>query len=621
MAGKDFKIFKSNRLRLSQMRSDVMNYIRGIYNSAGEEFTMASPFAQLLNVVSSLGRMILFYIENSITELNIKTAFHERSVKGLITLTGHMPSSGIAARGALRMSYRPESEYAGETVTLNNYTKIKNTETGLTYIAVFNTPTISLTAGIDDSNIEIPIIQGTLRYQQATATGYAMQSYNFASKTGETIDNFFRNVYVNGVQWRAVDSLMDMGYNENACIIRQSLDSGIDVFFGTGTNGRVPDEGASIVFEYLTTRGVYGNIQESDSNSWEFEDTGLDSAGNPVDLNDIYILDFDGDIIFGTESENIQVSRRLAPHMSRSFVLANATNYKYFLSKLGIFSVIDAFTGFSTYEDQKIETEYANAKAQYQSLKEQYTAQVNMTGKSSADASALYQQLLDSKSYLDSVQVKYNDSMLDDNIVYLYLVPDINKRIGESENYFTCSEDAFRLTENEKEGILNLIEDSGQKIMTVENRIIDPVFVRFAINIFIQMWNNYDFASVKNSIITAVSDYLITNTRRDRIPVSDLVRIIEGVAGVDSVSLFFDADSANSAYYNDGTCGIDEYGDIVLTRHITDKLGNTVDINDLLPLFRGTFTSVNGVEYSDNLDSLSSTINITLRGRSDANMQ
>ena len=307
--------------------------------------------------------------------------------------------------------------------------------------------------------------------------------------------------------------------------------------------------------------------------------------------------------------------------MSRSFVLANATNYKYFLSKLGIFSVIDAFTGFSTYEDQKIETEYANAKAQYQSIKEQYTAQVNMTGKSSADASSLYQQLLDSKSYLDSVQVKYNDSMLDDNIVYLYLVPDINKRIGESENYFTCSEDAFRLTENEKEGILNLIEDSGQKIMTVENRIIDPVFVRFAINIFIQMWNNYDFASVKNSIITAVSDYLITNTRRDRIPVSDLVRIIEGIAGVDSVSLFFDADSGNSVYYNDGTCGIDEYGDIVLTRHITDKLGNTVDVNDLLPLFRGTFTSVNGVEYSDNIDSLSSTINITLRGRSDANMQ
>ena len=621
MPGKDFKIFKSNRIRLEQLRSDVLDYIKRIYNTEGEEFTMSSPFGQIVNVVINLGRMILFYIENTITELNIRTAFHERSIKGLATLTGHVPSSGIAARGALRMTYKLNSDYSGTTLTIKNYTRVLNTSNGLSYIVVLPNSSMNLTVGAHDSDIVLPIIQGTLKYQQATGTGYAMQSFNFANKSAEYIDNFFRNIYVNGEQWTRVDSFLDMGFEQKAYVMKTSIDGGIDVFFGTGVNGKIPETGSSIVFEYLATRGPYGNIQETEESYWQFQDSATDSNGEYVDLNEIYVLDFDGDVIFGTDPEGLEVTRRIAPHTSRSFVLANASNYKYFLSKLGIFSVIDAFTGFNTIDDQKIEAEYATAKANYQSLKESYNSQVNLTGKSSADASALYQQMTEAKAYLDAIQTKYNDSMMDDNVVYLYLVPDITKRIGESENYFTCSEDAFLLTQNEKDGIMNLIEDSGQRIMTVENRILDPLFVRFAVNIFIQIWNNYDFNSVKSSIITAVSDYLISNSRRDRIPASDLIRVVEGVSGVDSVTLFFDADKNNSIYYGEGNYGIDEYGDIILSRQVVDKLGNTIQINDLLPLFRGPFTSDEGVEYSDDLDALTSTINITLRGRSDSNIQ
>ena len=126
------------------------------------------------------------------------------------------------------------------------------------------------------------------------------------------------------------------------------------------------------MFEYLATRGPYGNIQETEESYWQFQDSATDSNGEYVDLNEIYVLDFDGDVIFGTDPEGLEVTRRIAPHTSRSFVLANASNYKYFLSKLGIFSVIDAFTGFNTIDDQKIEAEYATAKANYQSLKESY---------------------------------------------------------------------------------------------------------------------------------------------------------------------------------------------------------------------------------------------------------
>ncbi len=613
----DFKIFSANRIKYNELHQDAFNYIQNVYKTNGQEFTMASPFAQIINVVLHLGRMILFYIENMITELNIETAFHDRSIRGLATLTGHTPSSGIAARGSLYMSYNLSSKYVGETVVYKNYSKIKNISNGLTYLAVLPNNDLRLTVGTYDSKIEIPVIQGQLKYQQATATGELLQSFNFANKSDGVVDNFFMNVYVNNERWAKVESLLDMGYNQKCCMIKPSVNGGIDVFFGTGINGAIPEEGNTILFEYLISSGPNGNIYEnSEDNYWEFDDCGYLSDGESINMNEIYNLTSASEILFGADKESIAITKSIAPYTSRSFVLANATNYKYFLTKLNMFSIIDAFSGFNTVEDEKIEKEYTDAKNEYNSLKEEYLAQINLTGRESEQAVNVYERLEVAKNKVDSLKVKYDDSKLDDNIIYLYLVPDIRKRINIGENYFTCGIDRFKLTDDEKLGILNLIEDSGQKILTVDNKILDPIFVKFAINIFIQMWSNYNFNNVKTSIISAVSEYLITNKRRDRIPVSDLVKLVENVPGVDSVSIFFDADVKNEQYYEKGNYGIDEYGDIVLLRSITDSLGNKIQINDLLPLFRGNFTSPNGVDYSDDINSLTGVINVTLRGKS-----
>ena len=212
---------------------------------------------------------------------------------------------------------------------------------------------------------------------------------------------------------------------------------------------------------------------------------------------------------------------------------------------MNLFSIIDVFSGFKTKEDIKIEEEYTTKKIEYNNKKQLYHDQVSLTGISSKEAQDILNELNNLKLEVDALRIKYDESKLDDNVIYLYLIPDITKRLGVGENYFTCSEDRFKLTEDEKSNIIGLIDNSGQKIITVDNQIIDPVYVKFAMNIFIQMWSNYDFNSVKSSIVSSVSDYLISNVRRDRIPVSDIIRIVESVDGVDSVSVFFDADKNN----------------------------------------------------------------------------
>lgn len=616
MAKLNWKIFSANRIGLSQLYEDAMSYIKKVYDANGQEFSVASPFAQIVNVIVNLGRMILFYIETSINELNIETAYQSRSIKGLSELTGHVPSRGVSARGSLYMTYNMESGYQGETIYIKNYTKIKNTANGLTYLAVFPTNTLQLTVGAYDSKIEIPIIQGEIKYQQGTGTGEALQSFNFANKSDNVIDEFFLNVYVNGTRWESVKSIFDMTYEQEACVVRSSVNGGIDVFFGTGNNGKIPPVGSTILCEYIVSSGSSGNVSNAFAgNYWEFSDGGTDQNGDYVDLNEMYVLSSASDIIFGTDGESIEMTRQLAPHASRSFVLANPINYKTFLSKLNMFSVIDAFSGFRTTEDAKIEEQYNTAISEYQTLKTKYAAQVEYTGKDSDAAVSLSNELSAKRSEVDALKVRYDESKMDDNMIYLYLIPDLSKRLLENENYFTCPESRFRLTDTEKEGILNLIDDSGQRIVTVDNKIIDPVYVRFAMNIFVQIYNNYDFNSIKSQIIDALSDYIINLSRRDRVPISDIIKVVESVEGVDSVTAYFDADVNNQNYFGEGIYGLDEYGDIVLSRGLVDNLGNLLEINDVQPLFRGGFTSINGAYYEDSLDGIMGPVNITLRGK------
>ena len=209
---------------------------------------------------------------------------------------------------------------------------------------------------------------------------------------------------------------------------------------------------------------------------------------------------------------------------------------------------------------------------------------------------------------MNSAQDKVEDTDMPDNTVYLMLIPDIKKRLTTSVNYFTCNESLFTLTSDEQYNILQLIENSGQKIITMENRILEPKLPRFAINADVKIWEGHNIQSIYSDCLDRLSQYLINNTRKDIIPVSDITSLFEAVEGVDSVRVWFDADVENSEIYQqEKFYGIDELGDVVLTRSYTNANGMTRRVRDILPLFRGGFTSPEGVEYSDtqSLDYLS----------------
>ena len=373
-----------------------------------------------------------------------------------------------------------------------------------------------------------------------------MQSYNISSRGTSSIENFEVAIRVNGEEWKKYDSLYDIPRNAKGYLVKSSLISGIDIFFGTVDFGFPPPEGAIIEVDYLESTGAFGNILVEDSAKviFRFDSDGTDLFGRTITLQDFLQVTCTIAPQLGANQEPIDLTRLIAPKTSRSFVLANPTNYITFFEKFGQFSIIEAFT---TFDDQ----------------------------------------------YID-----------DDNIIYLILVPDIQLTLKSNETYFDIPLSRFKLTGPQRDRIYQLLDESGQKIVTTVAKILDPVIIKYVVNIAITIFEGNDPDTIKTEIANVLSDYFLNIRRRDKIPRSDLVAAIEGIEGIDSVSLYFvgqQNEAAKAENSNAPEIGFDEFGDIVIGK-------------DEIVVISGGWSDRNGVyyDYGASMQTLSS-VNVDVR--------
>jgi hypothetical protein len=547
------EIFKVNRIAFEQLYADVKTYLTDAYQQVGDVFTPASAYGQILSVVLDMGKLIFYYIEDSITELNIFTASREVSIKSLARIAGHNPTRAISANGTAILSYSGEQiDMYGNTVIIPNYTRMVNDGTGLPYLIILNSEETRLEL-VAKKSIEVKVVQGEVESQQLTGTGLAMQSYSINAKRGYQIDNNFINVYVNNEKWKVYDSIYDIPYDAKGVVVKTGINGGIDIYFGNTYFGHMPDLGFTIRVEYLTNAGNAGNIFNNANPKFSFTDDGYDLAGDTVDLNQALKIRIGLPINFGADSEPVFLTRVLAPKTSRAYVLANADNYVYFLERFNMFSVIDAFSSFN------------------------------------------------------------DNDLTDDNVVYLFLIPDVNKRKPSNADYFNIPLNLFLLSEEEKTKIYNLIEESGQKILTTVVKIVDPIVKKYVVNISIRSFQGYSKDVIRQTVISKCSDYFLKNRRRDKIPKSDLVSIIESVAGVDSVNVWFVSEENEVFKADPGNAqlpskGLDEYGDVLIGR-------------GEYALVRGGWKDRTGFEYYDSTDaSKPSSINVVFGTDSEMNL-
>ena len=485
----EFKFLNTSRIKANEMISDTRTYIARLYGRTSELFTTASPFSQILDVLSEITKLIFFYIEDSTVEQNILTAQNPESIYGLSRLAGHDAFRGASAYGEIkiRLNTSASTDIAGDALNISKNSTIKCSSNGLEYILKTNADKFRIEKS-NSNYIYIPVIQGKVENQTVTATGEKLQSFNIIIK-GIT-DHHSVRVSVNSELWTKYDSLYDMKVGTKGYLVKTGINGGLDVYFGNGSFGSIPQEGASIDIEYIVTDGSGGNLTGSKDLTFKFVTEGFDSLGEEHDLNQLLESSFTVTPKMGADPEDIALTKLIAPLQSHSFILATPNSYEHFLSRYGMFSYLDAY---NTTED----------------------------------------------GYLD-----------DDNVIYLFMLPDTKKKLTKNKDYFNLGLDEFFFSSDEKNGILNLLEKSGQQMVTTEVKIVEPKVQKFRMDVKVRYFEGYNKKTLYSEIRSKISEYLISITRRDRLPKSDIIAILESIEGIDSVNVKFTSQVEEDARRN-----------------------------------------------------------------------
>ncbi|MDD8054629.1 MAG: hypothetical protein PHV15_01965 [Thomasclavelia ramosa] len=475
------KYFSLKRIQLNKVFTDTYNYLKETYGQSDLLFSEASPWGQIVSVIIRLFGMLIYYIEDSTSELNIRTAYRPSSIQGLASLSGHQITRARCSSGILNLTYNgKELEDSPSKIYIPNYTKLKNQVNSYPYTAIFSTDELIIDLNeATTRSYDIKIFQGSFETQTFTGTGEALQTFEVTVPDGTWIDNDLVNVYVNGQKFEKVVSLYDMTYNANNVIIRTGITSGIDIIFGNENFGAIPTSGSEITVKYLVTDGEFGNLEKTDVNYFNFEDSAYDNYDNEIDLNSVFNISMKTPIILGSSPESISLTKEIAPLNSRSLVLGQTSNYEVFFKKMNIFSNINVYTKYDKFDP-----------------------------------------------YVD-------------NIVYMFLIPDIEKRMGKTIDYFGIDKEMFKLTSHEKYDIYRLIEDSGTRIFGSVPYFVDPTFENYAINLSVKKWSDYDTLNIRENINTVLANYFLKFSRLDYIPKSDIIPLILNIEGIDSVHCDF----------------------------------------------------------------------------------
>ena len=562
------RLFTSLKIRIGDILGETIGFLQETFKQSKTIFTAASPFGQLLIVFENLSQLIFYYIEDSITELNIYEASRASSIYSLASLAGHNPSRAIGATAQIRIKPKTGITFENNIIVLNDLLKLRCTNNGLQY--VLELPQDELRLDLTDSQtlIVLGIRQGEVQSQTFTAKGIAFESYQMGLENNYYVDNFKVNVYVNGEIWTKYESLLDIPRGDKGFIIKTGITNGLDLYFGNGSFGKIPTLGSTIVVEYLSSEGAGGNIKIDDARqiNFTFDETGFSIVGDEIDLNSVLEITVISPPSFGVDPEELELTRLIAPKASKNFALINVDNYEVLLHKLQMFSTIRVFLAPPPAPTSN--TIPATIAA----------AGLVVTGPITGVA---LPTTASGGINTSSITAAFGGSSLK-RMINLFLIPDVSQLFANGSDYFKLNTDKFKLTNYQKNQLLNFIERSGTKMISTDIIIIDPIITKYVLNISVIGFEDVSNDIIKSDITNAIGQYFIKLNRHDRVPKSDLIKIIEEVNGVDSVSITIlselnekaaidratlvltGADSTANQIQSEVLIGLDEFNDIII---------------------------------------------------------
>ncbi len=524
-------------LKYNNLTTQINNYLRTVFNRSDESFSNASPFGQVVNVEKEFYQQNVIYQKNVVRNFMITEADNQKAVRNLARIGGHNPTRAITATGSIKLKLKSGidiyNDIGGGKIQINDKTKIKNKTNGLIYTVRFGNAQEIFELS-QNQDIYLNLVQGTYETYQFTGNGEINQSFSVNISEGNTIDNFDVEVKYNNQSVTLRDAPYDMLKNEMTCYTRTGMNGGLDVYFGNGDFGFIPGQGVLISVTYLITDGTDGIITTPQVNDFQWVDDITDMNGQTVNMDNTFDVYVDKQIGFASNGETTAFTKNLMPYMSRNFVLATPSQYIFTLKRLSLFSKINVY---NTLDDNNFEN---------------------------------------------------------DNRVYLFLIPNVTNYFNNNVNYFNVPIDAFVLDSNEITKTLTYLKKMANIPLNTVLEVIQPTISRYILNIYVRKFNGYADDTIKQNIITNVSSYLSSLDRDDRIPKSDIINILEGTPGVDSVNVSFISKKNEDYHKIKPTSGL-IYG-------LDPVLGDIVVEAQELAIVRGGWSDRNNTYYNETLD-------------------
>ena len=287
----------------------------------------------------------------------------------------------------------------------------------------------------------------------------------------------YLTVEVNNEKWERQESLYDMEPQAKQYFVRTSLKKGIDVIFGNGQYGKPLVANDNVKITYLLHSGEYGNINANEPVQFEFVSSLQNTNGEDVDGNELFAVTLQG-------------------------------------------------------------KEYVNSGSFSEST-EQVKEMIGLNSRSLV--------LADPKNYKLALNrfsfVGYNRTWSEPGslVINSLVLANFKPKLADGCDYFKLAESDFYLSEEQKQSIINSINNSGQQLAGTVYNVFDAEVCKYAIYLYIKLKDTtYDTQYISNQIRKLLGGFFADIKSDIFIPKSDIVHLLkENIEAIDGVNVYF----------------------------------------------------------------------------------
>ena len=252
----------------------------------------------------------------------------------------YFPHRKIGATNYLKISTSKNFDQSySKNIIIPKYTMFSNSS--LTFCSTEITTLTPI-----ETNRELKIVQGVAKEVVFTATG---ETYEFFEIENDSIENSIFDVTVNNEVFTRVDSILEADSGSEKVFELENFKdfSGVKLKFGNDVFGKKLNSGDVVVFKFIQTDGLSGNVYSKNSIT-TVNSTIYDELGEEVDLYCTNEYDISG----GLDYEDIEKIKVNAPKSYKSGNVAITNDdYKAIMNKFSFVKKSNVWGEYEVNED------------------------------------------------------------------------------------------------------------------------------------------------------------------------------------------------------------------------------------------------------------------------------